>query len=58
MKNVLRLSCLFFAITFFAASCNSSTKVESDADTTNAVIDTMPVDTTASGDTAIVDTIQ
>lgn len=59
MKNAFKFLCLSLVISLFAASCNNTTSVDTASDTTNGVIDSMPVDTTASGDTAVViDTIQ
>lgn len=54
MKAFFKLLSLFLIVSLFAASCNSSNTKETDSDTTNGVIDSMPVDTTASGDTAVV----
>ena len=58
MKNLFRLFSLFLVVSLLAASCNNTTSVDTDTDT-SSVIDSMPVDTTASGDTAVVvDSIQ
>lgn len=55
MKNLFKLFSLFLVVSLLAASCNNSASNESEsADTTNGVIDSMPVDTTAAGDTAVV----
>ncbi|WP_411273469.1 hypothetical protein [Daejeonella sp.] len=59
MKSLFKLFSFFLVFSLLAASCNNSNSVESDTDTTNGVIDSMPVDTTAAGDTAVVvDSIQ
>ncbi|MGB4399902.1 MAG: hypothetical protein WBJ10_11065 [Daejeonella sp.] len=58
MKNLFKLFSLFLVFSLLAASCNSSNTVETDTDTTS-LIDSMPVDTSETGDTAIVvDSIQ
>ena len=59
MKSLFKLFSFFLVFSLLAASCNSSNDEESDSDTTNGVIDSIPVDTSASGDTAVViDSIQ
>lgn len=58
MKSLFKLFFLFLALSLFAASCNNSTSEESESDT-SSVIDSMPEDNSASGDTAVVvDSIQ
>ncbi len=53
MKNIFKLAFLASAVVLFAAACNNSNSTKTDSDT-SSVIDSMPVDTTASGDTAVV----
>ena len=53
MKSLFKLLSLFLALSLFAASCNNSTSEESESDT-SSVIDSMPEDNSASGDTAVV----
>ncbi|SKB30208.1 hypothetical protein [Daejeonella lutea] len=54
MKHLSKLLFLFLGVSLLAASCNNTTTNDTDSDTSNGVIDSMPVDTTASGDTAVV----
>ncbi len=54
MKHSFKLLFLFLGISLIAASCNNSTETNTDSDTTNGVIDSMPEDNSASGDTAVV----
>lgn len=59
MKHLFKLFFLFLAVSLLAVSCNNSTETDTDSDTTNGVIDSMPEDNSASGDTAVViDSIQ
>ena len=52
MKNLFKLLFLFMGLGLFATSCNNST--DTDTDDTNGIVDSIPVDSTASGDTAVV----
>ncbi|MEJ7692726.1 hypothetical protein [Daejeonella sp.] len=56
MKHLFKLLFLFVGISLLAASCNNTTETDDDldSDTTNGVIDSMPEDNSASGDTAVV----
>lgn len=54
MKHLSKLLFLFLGVSLLAASCNNTTTTDTDSDTANGVIDSIPVDTTASGDTAVV----
>jgi len=54
MKHSFKLLFLFLGLSLFAASCNNTETTETDSDTTNGVIDSMPEDNSASGDTAVV----
>ncbi|MES2874115.1 MAG: hypothetical protein V4708_10360 [Bacteroidota bacterium] len=58
MKSLFKLFSLFLALSLLAASCNNTTSEETDSDT-SSLIDSMPEDNSASGDTAVViDSIQ
>jgi len=54
MKHFFKLFFLFLVVSLLAASCNNSETTETDSDTTNGVIDSIPEDNSASGDTAVV----
>lgn len=57
MKALFKLFSLFLVVSLLAASCNNTTSESTDSDTlsdTSSIIDSMEVDTTASGDTAVV----
>lgn len=58
MKSLFKLFSLSLALSLLAASCNNTTSEETDSDT-SSLIDSMPEDNSASGDTAVViDSIQ
>lgn len=58
MKSLFKLFSLFLALSLLAASCKNTTSEETDSDT-SSLIDSMPEDNSASGDTAVViDSIQ
>lgn len=52
MKKLFKLLFLFMGVGLLAASCNNSTAT--DANDTNGIVDSIPIDSTASGDTAVV----
>lgn len=54
MKHLFKLLFLFIGFSLLAASCNNTESTTTDSDTTNGIIDSMPVDNSAAGDTAIV----
>jgi hypothetical protein len=60
MKSLFKLFSLFLVLSLFAASCNNTTSEETETDSdTTSLIDSMPEDNSASGDTAVViDSIQ
>ncbi len=51
MKNLFKLLFFFMGLGLFATSCSNTAKVDTDD---NGVVETMPVDSSASGDTAVV----
>ncbi len=53
MKNFFKFVFLASAVSLFVSACNNSSSTKTNSDTTS-VIDSMPVDSTASGDTAVV----
>ncbi len=56
MKKAFKFWCIAGAIFLSASACNNSKSGGSEAssDTTNGVVDSMPEDNSASGDTAVV----
>jgi hypothetical protein len=56
MKKAFRFLCIAAAIFLSTSACNNSNSGsgESNSDTTNGVVDSMPEDNSASGDTAVV----
>lgn len=60
MKNVIKLAFCAIVINLTVASCGNSNSNSSDTDSdTSSIIDSMPEDNSASGDTAVVvDSVQ
>ena len=51
MKHLFKLLFFFMGFGLFATSCNNST---TDGDGKNGIVDSIPIDSSASGDTAVV----
>ena len=55
MKNSFKFLCIAAAIFLSSTACNNPNTADGDgdSDTTNGVVDSMPEDNSASGDTAV-----